>query len=123
MDTAVVRVVDAGNSVVLEFGNLGRKDGSAAAAENANVTRAFFLQQVVHVFEVLNVPALVRGHGNGIGIFLNGCIHHFLHTAVVAEVDDFRPLDCRMRRMMLILASWPSNSDAAVTIRMLFIGT
>jgi hypothetical protein len=29
------------------------------------------------------------------------------------------PFDCRMRRMMLIEASWPSNSEAAVTKRTL----
>ncbi len=31
-----------------------------------------------------------------------------------------QPMLCRMRRMMLIDASWPSNSDAAVTKRTLF---
>src|SRR5438876_853283 len=30
------------------------------------------------------------------------------------------PLACRMRRMMLMAASWPSKSDAAVTKRILF---
>jgi len=30
------------------------------------------------------------------------------------------PMLCRMRRMMLIDASWPSNRDAAVTKRTLF---
>src|SRR5688572_4732869 len=32
------------------------------------------------------------------------------------------PMPCRMRRMMLIAASWPSNSDAAVTKRTLWVG-
>jgi hypothetical protein len=32
------------------------------------------------------------------------------------------PVDCRMRRMMLIEASWPSNSEAAVTKRTLCFG-
>src|SRR5256885_587961 len=32
------------------------------------------------------------------------------------------PMPCRMRRMMLIAASWPSNSDAAVTKRTLLVG-
>src|SRR5712691_4676830 len=31
------------------------------------------------------------------------------------------PLACRMRRMMLMAASWPSKSDAAVTKRILFL--
>ncbi len=33
-----------------------------------------------------------------------------------------QPDACRMRRMMLIDASWPSNSEAAVTNRTLFTG-
>src|ERR1700754_3153325 len=32
------------------------------------------------------------------------------------------PMPCRMRRMMLIAASWPSNRLAAVTKRTLFVG-
>ncbi len=32
------------------------------------------------------------------------------------------PVACRMRRMMLIEASWPSNSEAAVTKRTLCFG-
>ena len=32
------------------------------------------------------------------------------------------PEDCRMRRMMLIEASWPSNSEVAVTKRTLCFG-
>ena len=32
------------------------------------------------------------------------------------------PMPCRMRRMMLIAASWPSNRLAAVTKRTLFAG-
>src|SRR5438477_12685215 len=32
------------------------------------------------------------------------------------------PIPCRMRRMMLIAASWPSNSEAAVTNRTLLVG-
>src|SRR5260370_19272367 len=31
------------------------------------------------------------------------------------------PLACRMRRMMLMAASWPSKSEAAVTRRILFL--
>ena len=33
-----------------------------------------------------------------------------------------QPVPCRMRRMMLIEASWPSNSEAAVTKRTLCLG-
>src|SRR6185369_13233966 len=32
------------------------------------------------------------------------------------------PMPCRMRRMMLMAASWPSKSEAAVTKRTLFVG-
>ncbi len=33
-----------------------------------------------------------------------------------------QPVACRIRRMMLIDASWPSNSEAAVTKRTLCTG-
>jgi hypothetical protein len=40
----------------------------------------------------------------------------------VAEVDDLGAGRLQMRRMMLIEASWPSNSEGAVTKRTLFLG-
>ena len=51
--------------------------------------RALFLQEVVHVLEVFHVATLVGGHGNCLGIFLNGTVDHFFNGAVVAEVDHF----------------------------------
>ena len=65
-----------------------RQDGTPTATKNLDVAGTLFLQEVVHVFEVLNVPALVRGHGNGIGIFLNSSIYDLFDGAVVAEVND-----------------------------------
>lgn len=47
------------------------------------------MAQVVHVFEVFIVTTLVAGHGDGLGIFLDGGVHHLLYAAVVTEVDDF----------------------------------
>ncbi len=53
------------------------------------MARSFFLQQIIHVFEILVVSALVGRHRNGIGIFLNGGIHHLFYTAVVPQVNHF----------------------------------
>ena len=35
------------------------------------------------------MATLIRGHRNGLGIFLNGGIHHFFNTAVVTKVNHF----------------------------------
>jgi hypothetical protein len=86
------------------------------------VAAALFTQQVVHVFEEFQVPALVAGDRYRLGVFLNGRVHNLLHAAVVAQVDDLAPLACRMRRMMLMAASWPSNRLPAVTMRILLVG-
>ncbi len=51
----------------------------------------FSPEQVVHVFEVFHVAALVARHRNGVGIFLDRTVHHFLHAAVVPQVDHLRP--------------------------------
>ena len=50
------------------------KDGSAAAPKERDVTRPPLVQQVLHVLEILHVAALVRGHRNGLGVFLDGTV-------------------------------------------------
>ena len=79
-------MIQTSNAVSVEFFNFFWQDGTASTTKNLDVAGAFFLQEIIHVFEVLNVPALVRGHGNGIGIFLDGCIHYLLNGTVVTEV-------------------------------------
>ena len=34
------------------------------------------------------MPPLVGGHRNGLSVFLDGTVDHFVYTAVVAEVND-----------------------------------
>ncbi len=89
---AVVRVVDALDAVVLQFLDLVQRDGAAAAAEHADVLGAALAQQVDHVLEELDVPALVGRNGDGVGVFLDGRAHDVQHAAVVAQVNDFRAL-------------------------------
>jgi hypothetical protein len=50
------------------------------------MARAAFGQQVVHVFKVLYVAALVTGESNALHIFLYGAVHHLVYTAVMAQV-------------------------------------
>ena len=85
---AVVGVVNAVDAISLEFFNFGGQDGAAAAAEEFDVARAAFAQQVVHVFEKLRVAALVGRDGDALHVFLNGAVDNLLHAAVVSEVDD-----------------------------------
>jgi hypothetical protein len=44
-------------------------------------------QQVEHVLEELDVPALVRGDGDAVRVFLQRAVDDLLDRAVVAEVD------------------------------------
>ena len=85
---AVVGVVDALDAVVVELGNLLGEDGAATAAEDADVPSSALIEQVLHVFEVLHVASLVGGHGDGLGVLLNGAVHDLIDRAVMAEVDD-----------------------------------
>ena len=89
---AVVGVVDPLHAVSLQFGDLFRGDGAAAAAEHAHVAGAAFLQHVDHVLEVFDVPALVTGQRDAVGVFLQRGAHDILDAAVVAQVDHFRTL-------------------------------
>ena len=87
--TAIIRMVNAFNAVGMQFRNLFGQNGATPPAKNANVASAFFLQQVLHVLEVLHVPSLVGGHGNALGIFLNRTVNHLIDTAVMTQVNDF----------------------------------
>ena len=85
-------MVNALHPVFLQFLALVQRDGAAATAEYADVLSATLAQQVDHVLEELDVPTLIGGNGDGVGVFLDGCAHDVQHAAVVAEVDDFRAL-------------------------------
>ena len=86
---AVVRVIDAFDAVDLQFGDFLRRDRAAAAAENADVSRAAFLEHVDHVLEVFDMAALIRRQRDAIRIFLQRGAHDVFDAAVVAEMHNF----------------------------------
>ena len=86
---AVFGAEDFGDAVGLQFSNLGGNDDAAAASEYLDARAAAFFQQVNHVFEVFDMPALIAGHGDGMRVLLQSSGHDFVNRAVVAEVNDF----------------------------------
>src|SRR5438094_10506787 len=83
-------MIDTCNAILLKFFYFFRQDRSPAAAENFYMTASALLQQVIHVFEILDVPALVARHGNGLNVFLDGAVHHLFNRTVVAEMNHLR---------------------------------
>ncbi len=81
---------DARDAVVVQFPDLGRHDDSAATAVDADVRAAALAQQVDHVLEELDVPALVARHRETLHVFLQRRGDDVLDRAVVAQVDHFR---------------------------------
>ena len=84
----VLRRIDAVDAVFLQQFDFGFDDDSAAAAENLDVRPPAPLQQVDHVFEELDVAALVGTDGDGLYIFLDGGGDDLLDGAVMAQVND-----------------------------------
>jgi len=70
------------------FFNLLWQDGTAAAAEDADMRATVLVQQVFHVFEKFDMSALVAGNGDALYIFFNSAFYDFEHAAVVSEVND-----------------------------------
>jgi hypothetical protein len=87
--TAIVWVINARNAMSVQVGDFLGQNGSAAATKYFDMSRSALFQQIVHVFEILIVTALVAGHGNGLRVLLNGAIDHLIHAAVVTQMDDF----------------------------------
>ena len=79
--------VDARDAVVLQLLDLGRHDNAAAAAEHLDVLAAAAAQQIEHVLEELDVPALVGGDGDALHVLLERSADDLLDRAVVPEVD------------------------------------
>ena len=69
-----------------------RRDGAAAADDDADVLAALLAQHVHHVREVFVVPALIGADGDAVRIFLDRGAHDVRNAAVVAEVHDLRAL-------------------------------
>ena len=85
---AVARSVKARDAIGLQLGDLLGHDHAAAAAEDADVRPAALAQQVDHVFEVLDMAALVGADRDGVGVLLDRGRHHVVDRAVMAEMDD-----------------------------------
>ena len=123
----VVRVVDPGDAVLLEFFDLFGQDGAPAAAEEFDIGRAAFAQQVVHVLEEFHMPPLIGGDGDALDVFLNGAVYDLSDGPVVPEVNDLGaralhdaphdvdggvvPVEERGRRDDADLVFWLEGSD------------
>jgi len=83
----VFGAVDAGHAIGLQFADFVGHDHATATAKHLDVLAAPALEQVHHVLEVLHMPALVRADGNALHVFLQSGGDHFVHAAVVPEVD------------------------------------
>ena len=81
-------MVNAFDAVSMQLLNFFRKDGSTTTAKDQYVTGISLIQQVLNVFEVLHVSALVGSHGNGLGVFLDCTVNDFVNTSVVTEVNN-----------------------------------
>jgi hypothetical protein len=86
---AIVGRVHVLDAVRLQVGDLLRQDHTAAAGEYPDLLPARLLQPVVHVLQVLDVTALIRGHGDRVCVFLNRTVHDLVHRPVMTQMDDF----------------------------------
>src|SRR5690606_33439454 len=86
--TAIIRRVQAGNAIIMQFLYFLRQNGSSAAAKNFNMPAAVFIQQVFHVFKKFNMASLVTGDSNAMRIFFNSTFHNFSYRPVMSEVND-----------------------------------
>ncbi len=78
---------DPRDAVVVKLLDLGGHDHAAAAAEHLDVGAAALAQQVQHVLEELEVPALVGRDRDAVRVLGQRAVDDLLDRAVVPEVD------------------------------------
>ena len=88
---AVFRGIQAGHSIGLKLANFRRHDDAAAAAEHLDILAAARTQQIHHVLEEFDMPALVGGDGHTLHVLLQCGVDDLLHRAVVAQMNDLGP--------------------------------
>ena len=84
--TTIFGRVDPLDSMTLERFDFVRRNGAATAHDDANVTHVQLAQHVHHVREVLVMATLIRGHGDGVRILLDGGAHDLGDAAVMTEM-------------------------------------
>ena len=85
----VFRREDARDAVVVQLLDLGADDDAAAAAVDADVFAAALAQQIDHVLEELDVPALVRADRDALHVFLQRRGDDLLDRAIVTQMNHF----------------------------------
>ena len=88
----VLRGEDLLDAIGLEFGDLLRDDGPAAAAVDLHVGRAPGPQLVDQVLEVLDVAALIGRHRHALHVLMEAGDQHLIHRTVVAQMDHLGTL-------------------------------
>ncbi len=84
---SVVGREHARDAVVVQLRDLVRQDRAAAAGKDEDAPSGS-RDQIVHVLEELEVPALVARDGDALHVLLHGAVDDLAHRAVVPEVDD-----------------------------------
>src|SRR5258708_19823302 len=82
-----MRRIDLFDTITLELGNSVRNDHAPTAAKYLDAFAAARTQQVDEIAQVFVMAALITGHGDAVGVFVQRGSGHFIDGAVVAEVD------------------------------------
>ena len=72
----------------MQVGDFVGDDNAAAAAEHLDVGAAALAQQVDHIYEMFDVPALVAGDGDALHVLGQGRGDDLVNRAVVPQVHD-----------------------------------
>ena len=77
------------NTISHQFLNFFRKDDPASPTKYFDVSSTTLLKQIIHIFKILHMTALIRRHGDSVNVFLNGRIYHLIYTTIMTKVDHF----------------------------------
>ena len=86
---AILGAVNTRYPIGMQLADFRRHNHAAAAAKHLDVRAAPAFKQVHHVFEILDVSALIRTDGDALRVFLQGGGDNLVNAAVVSQMNHF----------------------------------
>ena len=114
------------DAVALQGFNFFGNDDTPAAAKNFDVSRALLFETIDDIFKKFEMPALIAGNANSLGIFFNRRIDNFFNRSIMTEMNHFRTGALQdtthdINRRVMAIKKGSCRNDSNLVLRFVYV--